>query len=139
MQTNCRSQFQQLKPERTNFIPKVCGCRTRAIAFTTKQRYTQLNLLGFGRQPIARGQFDIFARADLLSATWAEGDGFWYSPGAEIGVLVPIGKLNSLAVSTRVSLGPGGEDDSPTYSLMSINLGWIRADIFSPESVKPKK
>ena len=98
-----------------------------------KQRFTQFNFLGFGRQPAPRGQFDYFMRTDLVSLIWSESDGVWFSPGAEVGLLIPVGGHHGVAISGKLTAGRGAKEDSPTFPLIGIHVGWVRGSVYNPE------
>lgn len=116
----------------TRFLPIHLGLNFGFLN-ENKQRFTQFNLLGFGRQAAPRGQLDYFLRADLVSLIWSESDGIWFSPGVEIGLLIPVVRNYGIALSGKLSAGRAAKENSPTFPLIGINFGWVRGNVHSPD------
>ncbi len=116
----------------TGFLPIHLGVNFGFLN-ENKQRFTQFNLLGFGRQSAPQGQFDYFLRADLVSLIWSESDGVWFSPGVEMGLLIPVVRNHGIALSGKLSAGRGAEENSPTFPLLGIHLSWVRASVYNPD------
>gem|GEM_PF-6486444 len=98
-----------------------------------KQRYSQISLFNFGKQPIPADRFDVFYRAELLSLAWAKAGGIWYAPGIEIGVVIPVWQKRAFALSSRATI----DRSNQTQPIFIFSLSFIQAMVHKPLAQPP--
>jgi hypothetical protein len=93
-----------------------------------KQRYTQISLFNFGKQPIPSGHIDGYYRAELFSFGWAEADGPWYAPGIEIGLVITAWQKTAFALSGRATI----DRSSRSPPIFIFCLSFINETVYKP-------